>query len=252
VTTKVRHLAFGAAVVIPVIAIFLLVEPYPQPATYFSFADQRTVFGVPHFWNVVSNLPFLVFGVLGLLRLKQDRLSIIEALRPAYWVFFTGISLTALGSAWFHLAPDNATLFWDRLPMTIAFMSLFAVIVGEHVSESLGIRLLWPLILIGATSVLYWAWTEQRGAGDLRLYGIVQFLPMLLIPMILILYPSRFDRAGFLWLVFIVYALAKLSEHLDAQLLATGNMLSGHSLKHVIASLAPVIVIRGMGRRKAL
>jgi hypothetical protein len=148
-----------------VVAVFLFVDPYPQPQSYHAFADDRTLFGVANFWNVATNAVFLVPGIAGLLMLRSaDHPGILPGLNPAYHILFTGILLTAIGSAWFHLAPNNHTLFWDRLPMTIAFMSLAAIIVGEHVSESLGRRLLWPLLRRRLATV--WTGAVLANAAD--------------------------------------------------------------------------------------
>jgi hypothetical protein len=239
-----------ALAVLPVAAVFLLVDPYPQPAGYFLFADTRPVAGVPNFWNVSSNLMFLVFGVAGLLLLRKGRLSVLPGMKPAYVVFFAGIALTAFGSGWFHMVPSNDSLAWDRLPMTLAFMSLFAIVLGEHLSEPLGRKLLLPLLITGAAAVLYWSITEAAGRGDLRAYGLVQFLPMLLIPAVLVMFPSAFDRHRFLWGAFALYALAKVFEVLDSQILSIGGVVSGHSLKHVVASFVPLVLIQGMRHRR--
>jgi hypothetical protein len=134
--------------------------------------------------------------------------------------------------------------------MTIAFMSLVAIIVGEHVSVKLGRRLLWPLLAIGATSVFYWDYSESQGAGDLRLYGLVQFLPILLLPAILLMYRSVFDRTAFIWAVFLLYVLAKVFEQLDATLFSAGEVISGHSIKHVCAALGPIVLIYGGANRR--
>ncbi len=174
----------------------------------------------------------------------------MPALFPAYHILFAGVLLTAFGSAWFHLAPDNDTLFWDRLPMTIAFMSLVAIIVGEHISERLGRSLLWPLLAVGAISVIYWDYSEAQNAGDLRLYGLVQFLPMLLIPAILLVYESVFDRTRFIWILFVLYALAKAFELLDAPLYSLGELVSGHSIKHLCAALGPIVLLYGGMKRR--
>lgn len=247
-----RGHALLAVTLIAAIAVFLLVDPYPQPQSYHAFADDRTLFGVPNFWNVASNAMFLIPGIAGLWILRPGKHpGILPGLNPAYHILFTGVLLTAFGSAWFHLSPGNDTLFWDRLPMTIAFMSLLAIIVGEHVSESLGRRLLWPLLAIGAVSVFYWDYSESQHAGDLRLYGLVQFLPMLLIPAILLTYRSVFDRTGFIWIVFLLYALAKVFELLDAALYNLGEVISGHSVKHVWAALGPIVLLYG-GRKRRL
>ena len=247
-----RTAALAALAALPIIAVFVLVDPYPQPADYFAFADNRVIAGIPNFYNVVSNLMFLVFGITGIAMLHGDRLAVLPELRLTYIALFAGITLTALGSGWFHLWPDNQSLFWDRLPMTIAFMSLFSMVLGEHVSTSLGKKLLFPLLLIGAGSVIYWDVTESAGAGDLRPYGLVQFLPMVLIPVTLLMFPSAFDRHRFLWGAFALYALAKVFEALDSQILSLGGVMSGHSLKHVAASFVPLILVLGMRRRRRI
>ena len=48
------------------LAGLLLLPPISQDQGYHHFADQRTLFGVPNFWNVVSNLPFMAVGSVGL------------------------------------------------------------------------------------------------------------------------------------------------------------------------------------------
>jgi hypothetical protein len=250
-TDAIRGRALLAVSLFAIIAVFVFVDPYPQPQAYHSFADTRTLFGVANFWNVATNAVFLVPGIAGLWMLgSADQPGIVSGLFPAYHILFVGVLLTAFGSGWFHLAPDNDTLFWDRLPMTIAFMSLVAIIVGEHVSENLGRRLLWPLLAIGAASVFYWDYSESQQTGDLRLYGLVQFLPMLLIPAILLMYPSVFDRTRFIWVVFLLYALAKVFEQMDATLYDFGEIISGHSIKHLCAALGPIVLIYGATKRR--
>lgn len=246
-----RGRALLAFVVFAIIAVFAFVDPFPQPQSYHQFADARTLLGIPNFWNVVTNVLFLVPGIAGLWILGSgEHPGILPALNPAYHILFAGVLLTAFGSAWFHLAPNNDTLFWDRLPMTIAFMSLVAIIVGEHVSERLGRKLRWPLLAIGAISVFYWDYSEAQNAGDLRLYGLVQFLPMFLIPVILLSYESVFDRTRFIWILFLLYAIAKLFELLDAALYNFGGIISGHSIKHVCAALGAIVLLYGGMRRR--
>src|SRR5216684_6835864 len=148
--------------------------PIQQEASYHAFADQRTMLGIPDFWNVVSNLPFLVVGIAGLISLRKSSTS-RSLLYPAYAVFFVGAILISFGSAYYHLNPDNRTLTWDRLPMTLAFMAFVAIIVGESMSPMLGRRCLPFLLLFGISAVAYWRFTEMKGLGDLRAYLLVQF-----------------------------------------------------------------------------
>jgi hypothetical protein len=162
-----------------IITIFFI-EPIKQDLAYHQFIDNRTLLGIPNFWDVVSNLPFFIVGMLALYQFNS--LNIIAELRKAYWLFFFGVAMVAFGSGYYHYSPSNETLLWDRLPMTIAFMSLFALIISEFIDIKIGAILLIPLLILGVLSVLYWQWTESNGVGDLRFYALVQFLPIVMIP----------------------------------------------------------------------
>ena len=224
--------------------------PIPQSLGYHQFADQRSFLGVPNFWDVVSNLPFLVIGILGVVAICRGRApGCLPALKPAYLCFFVGTALVGLGSAYYHLAPTNETLVWDRLPMTVAFMSFFAIVVGENLGVKTGARLLVPLILAGMLSVGYWALTERAGHGDLRPYLFVQFVPMLLVPIILLLFPSVFSGNGYFWAVLGAYAVAKALEHWDAPIFHAGGIIGGHALKHLAAALGTFFVWLAATRR---
>ncbi len=234
---------------IPIVAVFFI-EPIPQDPSYHEFADTRSILGIPNFWNVASNFPFLLAGGLGFYYLRsKDQPGILPELHLAYLVFFAGILLTGLGSAYYHYAPDNTTLIWDRLAMTLGFMGFLTIIIGEHISLPAAKRLLFPLVVVGAGSVAYWGLTEARGAGDLRAYAIVQFLPMLLIPLILLMYRSVFSRVNFFWFVIALYVLSKLLEYFDFNVYGFGEYISGHSLKHVVAAVAPLVLLHGFYRR---
>ena len=232
-----------------ILAVFLA-DPVAQDLNYHLFADRSALLGVPNFLNVASNLPFLLVGVLGLRLVYCDPETSTPETRTAWLIFFFSIALTAFGSAYFHLEPNNSTLFWDRLPMTIGFMSLISIIIAEYVSPIIGRRLLLPLLFVGMGSVVYWAHTESLGRGDLRAYALVQFLPMLLIPMIIILNRKRSDLGLYLWWLIIFYVAAKLAEQLDYGLYATVNIMSGHTLKHLLASLAPASLLYGLMQRR--
>lgn len=233
------------------VGIAVAVGPIGQDPAYHNFADDRLFFGIPNLLNVVSNVPFLVLGVAGLLTLRQRSLpGLLPELRSAYIALFFAAAGVGIGSSLYHLTPSNATLIWDRLPMAIAFMAFFAIVVGERCGPELARRLLLPLLAIGAGSVGYWWLTEAAGHGDLRWYGLVQFLPMLLIPCLVGLYPSRLMPAGQIWLVLGVYALAKVLELVDQPLyIALG--ISGHTLKHLVAAGGLYILWWGLTGRKA-
>jgi hypothetical protein len=237
------------------VAVAAIVPPVAQDPAYHAFADARTVLHVPNFLNVVSNLPFLLVGALGLAFLGREaderETFVTPGERHPYWPFFAGIALTGVGSAYYHWRPDNATLFWDRLPMAIAFTALVASVIGERISRPAGTRCLWPLLLMGAASTLYWHLGEQRGAGDLRPYGLVQFGSMVLVPLILALFPARYTGTGYLWMSIGWYGLAKVFEHFDHGLFMRVGV-SGHTWKHLASAVGAYWVLRMLERRRPL
>ncbi len=235
---------------IMIVAVFFI-DRIPQDPSYHAFADTRSLLGMPNFWNVISNIPFLLVGGAGVYYSRStNQPGLIPDLHLAYLIVFAGTFLTGFGSAFYHFEPGNETLVWDRLPMTLGFMGLTTIIIGEHISLPVAKRLLIPLLIIGASSVIYWGVTEARGAGDLRPYAVVQFLPMLLIPLILLMYRSIYDNVGFLWLVIVLYVLSKLFEYFDFATYEIGQLISGHSIKHVVAAMAPLIFLYWLNNRR--
>lgn len=207
------------------IAAFLVVTPpIVQDQSYHLFADARAIGGIPNFWNVVSNVPFAIVGLIGLWKLRTvaDR------------VLFAGVLLTCLGSSYYHLAPSDARLVWDRLPMTIVFMSTLACVLTRTPDSRAERRRLVLLLAFGIASVMWWRWT-----GDLRPYVLVQFGSLLL------LIPSLwFVRDGrLLAAVGALYALAKAAEFWDHAIFAV-MPLSGHTAKHLLSALASWFIYR--------
>ena len=248
---KNRNTALIAITIALVVIAFVLTSPYPQDPAYHLFADTRTLLAIGNFWNVMSNLPFLVIGVWGLAYVGRHGTAVcLHGLQSSYLVFFGGILLTAFGSGYYHLAPANDPLIWDRLPMTIGFAGLFAIIVGEFVSVRVARRMLIPLLLIGYASVEYWAFTESRGVGDLRPYAIVQFFPMVLILFFLLTRKPAIGAAKYYWIMLLFYVLAKVFEQLDTAVYAAGGLLSGHSIKHMLAAMTPATVLYALYRRR--
>jgi hypothetical protein len=234
-----RELLIGLICLMAVIAVFSF-PAIPQDPAYHDFADHRMLFGIPNFWNVASNAAFLAVGIFGLLKFSRGA---VPGAGLAYLAFCLGIILVSLGSAYYHLDPTPQSLVWDRLPMTLAFMAIFSMVVSDRVSEKLGARLLWPLALLGVASVTYWYWTEVQGRGDLRPYVIVQFLPMLIIPMLLLLYSGNRMLTAFLWATLLTYALAKVAEYFDPAIFAWLGFWSGHTVKHLLSALAVLWVV---------
>lgn len=243
-----RTTAIPVLVAATIAAVFLFVDPIPQDPNYHNFADTRRLFGISNFWNVASNLPFFVVGAWGMAFVSRRIIHPAE-LRPAYLVFFFGIFMTAFGSAYYHYEPGNDSLILDRLPMTIGFAGMLAVVLGEIISIRLARRVLAPFLIVGIASVMYWAWTESRGAGDLRPYAIVQFLPMLLIPVLLITHRENSRLVPAFWMMILFYVLAKIVEFFDATIFGFGEILSGHSIKHLFAAIAPAILLLASGKQ---
>jgi ceramidase len=229
-----RGWSLGAVTAAGIAAAFWF-APIPQDPAYHEFADRRTLFGIPNFCNVLSNLPFVLVGAFGLSKLSRLQAS---SPRSAYLVFCIGVVLVGLGSAYYHYSPSTQSLVWDRLPIAVVFMALFSMVVRDRISEQFGNAMLWPLILAGIASVWYWYWSELLGRGDLRAYGVIQFLPMLLMPLMLILCTGKGLSAPWLWGMLGTYAFAKVAEHYDKVIYDTTAIVSGHSVKHVLASLA--------------
>jgi hypothetical protein len=226
-----------------------------QSQDYHLFADARGLLAVENAADTLSNLAFLLVGALGLAFLWReriaggtDRFSSPQEMRP-YWVFFAGVALTSAGSAYYHLAPDDARLVWDRLPMTIAFMSLLAALVSERISVRGGNLLLVPLVILGIASVAYWRWRALAGVENLRPYIAVQFGSIAVILAIALLYRSRYTHGAVIFAVAAAYGVAKVVESLDREIYALGDWVSGHTLKHLAAAAGVYLLLKSLERR---
>ena len=242
--------------VVAVTATFFI-SPIAQDPNYHNLSDRRVIAGIPNFGDVVSNLAFLMVGVLGLLKLVQiredrSRFVLKQEMIP-FGVVFVGTILIFAGSVYYHWAPTNETLVGDRFPMTFTFMSILSIVVVERVSVKAGVVLLIPLLVIGVASVVYWQVTEQSGQGDLRPYALVQFLPLLLIPVILWLFPARYTGTRYFVEMIGWYGVAKVFEFSDAAIWGwTGGWLAGHSLKHCAAAWGIYTLVRYLKHRQRI
>ncbi len=236
--------------------IFLFVPPIPQPLAYHNFADHRAWLGIPNFGDVASNLPFAIVGVWGLIVLLKPVLSKPGAVKFAdprerwlYSVMFAALILTAFGSGYYHLAPDNARLVWDRIPIMMVFMALLAAVIAERVTVRAGLILFPVLEAVGVASVLTWRAGELQGHGDLRFYAAVQVYAILIL-LLALLFPPKYTRGADFAAVVGFYALAKILEESDRQVFALGHIVSGHTLKHLAAAAAGYWILRMLQKRE--
>lgn len=254
--SRVRAILLILALFFGTTGLALFVPPVAQSLGYHNFADTTTLCGVPNFWNVASNLSFLVAGLLGLrfmfsAEARSSRTFIDRAEWLPYLVFFLGALATAAGSSYYHWAPNNQTLVWDRLPMAIMFMGLFSAVVAERIAPEAGRYLTLPLVLFGIATVVNWNVTEHLGLGDLRLYAVVQFFPIICVPVILRCFPARYSHAGELLVSIGWYALAKVFETFDLAVYSHLGV-SGHTIKHILCGVSVYWVVRMLRRRQAI
>lgn len=238
------------AIVVLAIAAMLWHGPIAQLANYHDFADSRAWFGLPNAADVLSNLGFFLVGAWGLLRLQPKRGEPVPVGWPGYRLFLIALILTAFGSAFYHAAPDNYRLLWDRLPIALACAGLLAGVRAE--THGAGKNEVWLWAGAAVISVGWWYLTEQRGQGDLRPYLLLQALPLVLIPLWQWLYRSpRTDRIAFA-IAIVLYIAAKAAELQDHAVLDAVQWCSGHTIKHLLATIAAgVLVARLVRRRRA-
>jgi hypothetical protein len=241
VMTSIKNLLAVKDYFLPSLALLCVLVlvahgPIAQDQRYHDFADQRTIWGIPHFNDVLTNLPFCVAGLLGIGaagKIKDNKL------RQICFALFAGFVLLTFGSGYYHLWPKNETLVYDRIPMTVIFMSFFSFIIYVCRGQQKGYTAFVVLNITGILSVLYWMVSEQKGSGDLRWYGMVQFFPLPAIPLLLLLYPPPVNLWKEVALIFLFFGLAKLTETFDKDIYhLLHNTLSGHSLKHLLMAVA--------------
>ncbi|KAE8723720.1 putative S-adenosylmethionine-dependent methyltransferase [Hibiscus syriacus] len=266
--------AWGVAILCFVV-LMIATPAIPQSQEYHNFADQRQFFGIPNTLNVVSNFPFIVIGVIGLVLCYYNNYFELS-LQGELWgwtCFFIGVAAVGVGSSYYHLDPDDARLVWDRLPMTIAFTSIMAVFIIERIDEQKGTVSIIPLLLAGVISILgddmlefesmmsyenvllgfkceldldnfgvYWS-IEAELFDDLRPYAVIQFVPCIVIPIMAILLPPMYTHSTYWLWAAVFYLLAKIEEAMDKVIYEwTHHIVSGHTLKHLCAAMVPVFL----------
>ncbi len=225
-----------AGVFVVALAVTAALPPIPNPPSYHDFADKRALLGEANSFDVLSNLAFLLSGVLGLYFALRRRSPLTADQKICYATLFAGLILTSIGSAYYHLAPDNARLVWDRLPMTIAMAGFMAALIADRIGK-IGVRLMPFIAVVGIISVLQWGWSEQQGHGDLRFYAFYQGMTIIAGVAIIVMFSSNFAGTREFVTVAACNVLSKIFELFDKPVFALGGIVSGHTLKHLSAGL---------------
>ena len=230
--TRAEQIGVGALLLIFV--VWAMLPAIPQDPGYHLFADQRQWLGIPHTANVLSNAAFVLAGLYGLARLTaRARVRFPAAIEAGLCCLALGLIFTGLGSAWYHLNPDDVTLAWDRLPMTLVFTGVLGVAIAQRVGQNVARVGLAILFELGVVSIAYW-----RMSGDLSLYLTLQFGGVAAL-LLLLLLTRRGDDPFPWWWVIAWYGLAKLAEAADQGIWqVTNGFLAGHMVKHMLAAAA--------------
>lgn len=244
----------GALAVLSAVTIagFFVAPAIPQPPEYHLFADARTCFGIPNFANTVSNAAFLVVGLWGLAAIARPPAGMFIAggERLPYAILFAALVALFFGSGWYHLRPDNDSLFWDRLPMVVGFGALVAALVGERVDRRAAPWVALGAIGIGIATLLYWIWTEWQYRGNLMPYALFQAYSILVALALLALFRPRYTGGGLMLGALLLYGVAKVMEAFDEPIFAAGGLISGHTLKHLFAAAGLALILRMLLRRR--
>ncbi|HUL97581.1 MAG TPA: hypothetical protein VLT89_16330 [Usitatibacter sp.] len=214
--------------------------PIHQPPGYHDFADRRAWLGVANASDVLSNAAFLAAALWAFARL----FAVPRAQRSTAWrgffVFAIAIALTAAGSAYYHLAPDDARLVWDRLPIALACAGLLAAVHAQTHARSPAALL--PVLVVAAiASVEWWNATRLQAGGDLRPYLLFQ-AALVLVPLWQWIHGSpRAERIAF-GAAIVLYAAAKACEAADQPIYAALGFVSGHTIKHLLSAAAALAI----------
>lgn len=223
--------------------VMLWLGPIAQSPDYHAFADRRTFFGIVNFFDVASNIAFLLVGCAGLNAMTGIPAS---ASRAAWTTLFAGVALVGFGSSWYHWHPENDTLLWDRLPISIGFAGFCAALYSEYLDERTGRYLPVPFAAASMSAVWYW-----YASGDLSLYLWVQMIPLLAVPVLLSCFEPRCTHQWMLAAAVACQVASRLFEFLDHEMFAwTGQWVGGHTLKHLAAALGCWLLLVMLKRRR--
>jgi len=239
-----RHAALGVFAIGPIVAVALM-HPVIRGPGFHRYADARDWLGIPHVGDVLSNLPFVIVGIVGLVLSR----TVTLVPRGLVQLFFAAVLGIGLGSAAYHVHPMDATLVFDWMPIGIALSWLTALVLADRVDRRLGTIAAFVLPLAAATSVVWWWAGGGTAGGDMRWYVVLQLLFVVLVPVIVVLYPKGALSRTDLLLGVACFIAARLLHAGDRRILeATG--VSGHALKHLAAGVAAYFVLRAIARAR--
>jgi len=245
-------------IVIFIMAILILQPPIETPIRYTILADHRSWLAIPNAWNVLSNLPFMLVAIWALYKLFQPshRTPIIfndPKEKFFYLVFFIGIFFVSLSSSYYHWAPNNLALMWDRVPIAIAMTAFLSAIIAERINLHFARFMIWPLLILAVFSVFYWYFTVEQGREDLRLYALVVVFFPIIIPFILWMFKAPYTQVKYLWFTLIAFLIARIFEAYDQAIyIFTAGIVSGHSLKHLFLALSCFLIYLYIRKRKSV
>jgi hypothetical protein len=229
----IKHYALYGIIALPLILLLTMVGPITQSQAYHHFADDNFFLGVPNFHNVISNLFFIIFPIIGFLHVKNGE----SRMTPSWFVYLIGVLFVGPGSAYYHYNPNDMTLIWDRLPMTIGFMGLASFVFTDIFKIKKEVPFLILLLAIGFYSIFHWVQFQ-----DLRIYYWVQLTPLLAIIYAAFALPTPVLKPKHLLFAVVFYIFAKITEKYDHQCLDSINY-SGHSVKHLLAGVSVYALI---------
>jgi len=219
-----------------------------QQQSYHNFADDRVIVGVTNAVDVLSNLAILVPGLLGIALMYKRQstdYTYYQQFEPIILLtLFGGMVVTAIGSMWYHLDPNDSTLVWDRMAMTVVMTALCSLVISDRFSGLFAAKIHIPLLFFGLFTVLYWHFV-----GDLRPYYIFKLQAPIILVALLIFGQESYDRVSDYVVTMMLFLLASILEYEDYMVFDATSIISGHSLKHLVAGIGFFWLLRMVEKR---